>query len=220
MSEAQTQDLTNGAAVRERLLKAAVEVFANKGYGQASTREICRLADANVAAIHYYFGDKASLYRAVFSIPERLIQLPAALDAPATSLTAGLRAWYEHVMAFTLAAEDGSHLRLLFLREQAQPSGILEANRAGILRPYHAQLVRFLKPHLGVDVEDRGLHQLVFSLVGIAMVLFVERSAVRVLAPGLIDSQATVKETVNVLVIHAEALVAAERRRRLSEEPA
>ncbi len=215
MSEARSNELANGgAAARERLLRAAVDVFAEKGYGQASTREICRRADVNVAAIHYYFGDKASLYKAVFDIPERLVQLPAALDDSSTSLEDGLRAWYEHVMSFTLTADDRSHIRLLFLREQVQPSGILEPNRAGILRPYHAQLVRFLMPHLGIDAVDRELHQLVFSLVGIAMVLYVERAAVRVLAPGLIDSETTIAQTVDGLVAHALALVNAERDRR------
>jgi AcrR family transcriptional regulator len=217
MGAVQREDSNGGAAARERLLGAALEVFAAKGYAQASTREICRRAEANVAAIHYYFGDKASLYREVFRIPERLVHLPAALDEPATTLEAGLAAWYRHVMSFVLAPDRGSHMRMLFLREQMQPSGVLEEKRAGILGPYHAQLLRFLMPRLGIQTPDRAAHQLVFSLVGIAMVLFVEKAAVRVLAPGLMDSEATVAETVKVLVAHAGALVAAELLRRQTE---
>ncbi|MCB1682864.1 MAG: CerR family C-terminal domain-containing protein [Pseudomonadales bacterium] len=206
-------------AARERLLSAALEVFAAKGYGQASTREICALAEVNVASIHYYFGDKASLYREVFRIPERLIELPAALDDPSTDLETGLRAWYRHVMGFVLAPDKGSHMRLLFLREQVQPSGILESNQTGLLRPYHDPLLRFLMPRIGIEKPDSRAHQIVFSLLGIAMVLLVERSAVRALAPGLIDSEAQVADTVEQLVISATALVEAERRHRRLTQP-
>ena len=54
------------AASQTRLLEAAGEVFAEKGYEAATVREICRRAEvANIAAVNYYFGDKEKLYVAV-----------------------------------------------------------------------------------------------------------------------------------------------------------
>jgi AcrR family transcriptional regulator len=47
---------------RERLINAAGEVFAEKGFDQATVREICARANANIAAINYHFGDKERLY--------------------------------------------------------------------------------------------------------------------------------------------------------------
>jgi TetR/AcrR family transcriptional regulator, regulator of cefoperazone and chloramphenicol sensitivity len=48
---------------RERLLLAAEEVFAAKGFEAASVRDILKLANVkNIAAINYYFGDKERLY--------------------------------------------------------------------------------------------------------------------------------------------------------------
>ena len=45
-----------------RLLKSACEVFAEKGYREATLAEICERAGANIAAVNYYFRDKATLY--------------------------------------------------------------------------------------------------------------------------------------------------------------
>lgn len=49
---------------KERLLKAAGEVFAEVGYKAATIREITSRAGMNVAAVNYYLGDKESLYSA------------------------------------------------------------------------------------------------------------------------------------------------------------
>lgn len=49
---------------RQRLLDAATELFAERPFKEVSIREICEKAGgANVAAVNYYFRDKAGLYR-------------------------------------------------------------------------------------------------------------------------------------------------------------
>src|SRR6476661_9777404 len=58
-----SQDIT-----RERLLNAAGEVFADKGFESATIREICTRAGANVAAVNYHFGDKEQLYVAAVEL--------------------------------------------------------------------------------------------------------------------------------------------------------
>lgn len=69
---------------REKLLEAAAQVFADRGYYNATIREICRRAGANVAAVNYTFGDKLGLYtevlRQLFRTPE-INQLTAELDS-------------------------------------------------------------------------------------------------------------------------------------------
>ena len=210
------KDSTEAVDARTRILRTALKVFASKGYAQASTREICQRAGVNVAGIHYYFGDKASLYQELFQIPERMIRPPIILDEADTSLEAGLDAWYRHIMTFVLDADSGSHMRLLFLREQVDPSGLLDVDRVGIIGLYHAQLVRFLKRHLRIEESDSALNQLAFTLVGMAMVFYVERAAIRQLTPGLMESEEDLEAVAERMACHALAAVEAERLRRTS----
>lgn len=51
---------------RERILDAAARLFAQKGFAATTVRDIAAAAGINLAMIHYYFGNKDGLYRAIF----------------------------------------------------------------------------------------------------------------------------------------------------------
>jgi TetR/AcrR family transcriptional regulator len=53
---------------REKLLAAATELFARKGFAAVSIREIARTAKANSALISYHFGSKEGLYQEVLEL--------------------------------------------------------------------------------------------------------------------------------------------------------
>jgi AcrR family transcriptional regulator len=52
-------------ATRSKILRAALELFATRGFAATSLREITESAQVNVAAIHYHFGSKEELVREV-----------------------------------------------------------------------------------------------------------------------------------------------------------
>ena len=52
-------------AAQVRILDAAAEVFARKSLAGATMAEIAEAAEMPAATVHYYFGNKASLYDAV-----------------------------------------------------------------------------------------------------------------------------------------------------------
>ena len=56
---------------RSAVLDAAGEVFADRGYEQATIRDICRRAGANIAGVSYHFGDKKALYIEVIAYAHR-----------------------------------------------------------------------------------------------------------------------------------------------------
>src|SRR6266481_8376584 len=64
------------ASTKARILAAAEEVFAVKGFAGASTREIAGKARVNISSLHYHWESKETLYFAVFqNIYDRILDL-------------------------------------------------------------------------------------------------------------------------------------------------
>ena len=57
-----------GFATRQRIIKAAEVLFAERGVEGVSLRELTGLAKVNLAAIHYHFGTKEALLEHVFEL--------------------------------------------------------------------------------------------------------------------------------------------------------
>lgn len=51
---------------RLRLIEAAGQLFAEKGYDATTVRDICIKAGANIASVNYHFSGKLELYEATF----------------------------------------------------------------------------------------------------------------------------------------------------------
>ncbi len=54
-----------GDETRERLLQKATKLFARYGYEAVSTGDIAKAADVTQSMVHYYFGAKEKIWRAV-----------------------------------------------------------------------------------------------------------------------------------------------------------
>jgi AcrR family transcriptional regulator len=79
------------SSTKARILNAAEEVFAVKGFDGASTREIASKAGVNISSLHYHWESKETLYFAVFQdIYDRIIKLAQRSVEP--SRNRGLRA--------------------------------------------------------------------------------------------------------------------------------
>lgn len=64
------------SSTKARILAAAEEVFASKGFEGASTREIAAAAVVNISSLHYHWESKETLYYAVFEdVYDRLVDI-------------------------------------------------------------------------------------------------------------------------------------------------
>ena len=91
-----------GTDTKERILDAAERLFAVHGFAGTSLRAVTKEAGVNLAAVHYHFGNKEDLLRAVLSrivIPvnrerlEMLEQVEAAAGSNPPSLEGILEAF-------------------------------------------------------------------------------------------------------------------------------
>lgn len=53
---------TGSELTRQRILEAAQQLFASRGYAETGVRDICALADVNQALVARYFGSKLGLF--------------------------------------------------------------------------------------------------------------------------------------------------------------
>lgn len=206
-------ETTAGDTARERLLAAGLRLFAHQGFSRTSTRELAEAAQVNVAAISYYFGDKAGLYRAVFFEPMADAQSDVDRIAdPALTLDDALRGFFH---GFLEPLREGEDLRLcmkLHFREMLEPTGLWEQLIEHGIRPVHDALVALLQRHLGVDPADEELLALAVCITALGVHLHVGHEVTAQVAPSLAGSD--VDRWSDRLVRLARAMVEAERARR------
>jgi AcrR family transcriptional regulator len=63
----------SGIESKQKIMKAAMDVFSRKGYAKASIREIARTAGISVGGVYLYFRNKEELYRSL--IGERMLDI-------------------------------------------------------------------------------------------------------------------------------------------------
>ncbi|MGE5451808.1 MAG: CerR family C-terminal domain-containing protein [Acidobacteriota bacterium] len=219
LNESPGEEVAGGKGVRarERLLEEASRIFADKGFAKASTREICLAAGQNVAAIHYYFGDKAGLYRAVLQRPlEGMVAGFAQFDSPDLALPDALRLFMSALLCPWGHHEQAEWCLRLHLREMIEPTNEYKDVIAQHILPLHTKLVQLLARHVGADAVDDALHQLAFALAAMVHDYGMSREFMNVLAPSLLKGPDALDRVLSRLVGYGLALVAHERSLRVA----
>ena len=206
---------SDGVEARNRLLDAALTLFAEKGFAKTSTREIALAAQINSASISYYFGDKAGLYKAVFTDPRSNPNVPPEQIDDATqplewSLTNLMRSFVEPLKQGHLVQQS---MKLHF-REMLEPTGIWQQEVDCAIKPSHNALVCALCRHLGLATPDDDIHRLALSIAGLGVMLQICTDVTSAVRPGLMASHAALDRYCERLVGYALALSAAEAVRR------
>jgi AcrR family transcriptional regulator len=150
----------DGQKTRARLLQAACKVFACKGFHQATVADICRQAGANVAAISYYFGDKAGLYlaawqRAFENFSDRFLT-DSAEDAAAGAETA-LRGQVRRLVLEFSRQDSTSEFARLYMLELARPSGLVDRSWHAMVNIRRQRLQGLIRAVLGPQAPEEDV---------------------------------------------------------------
>jgi TetR/AcrR family transcriptional regulator, regulator of cefoperazone and chloramphenicol sensitivity len=141
---------------RDRLLKAAEAMFADRGFKRVTVREICRAARANVAAVNYHFGDKLGLYR---DVVQSAIASMRNLTEDARAAGEGqppdekLRRFLV-IFLHRLLTPGRETMYRLIQREMNDPTPVLDEVVEHGVRPRVAYLSEIVAEIIGCDVSD------------------------------------------------------------------
>lgn len=188
---------------RQKLIQAAGQVFAEVGYDAATVRQITDLAEVNVAAINYHFGDKLNLYREVlsetFSQRTHLLGQLCSTGSPKERL---------HRFIEWMVAEEKDEKRpwhrILVLREiNDSPSSSCPELLVELIRPNHRILLSILN-----DLTQRALTktqlEIMTQMVAALCVHWLDRPAfIQKLSPQLTFSSEQVKFLVEQIHLFA-----------------
>ncbi len=152
---------------RERLLKAAAQLFAERGFKKVTIRDICRAARANVAAVNYHFSDKSGLYREVLQLA---IETMRATNDAAREAGAGLpaderlREYIKISMCRAMSSGNATWISRLIHREMTDPTPTFDVIVEQAFRPRMDDLTAMVAEILGCVPDDPRVSQCVASI--------------------------------------------------------
>ncbi|HTU25718.1 MAG TPA: CerR family C-terminal domain-containing protein [Pirellulales bacterium] len=193
-------------STKARILEAAGNVFAQKGFEAGTVREICQLADVNLAAVNYHFGDKRRLYLAAVShaYSSRQEELAMAEWPPGTAPEDRLRGWVGAMMERLLGEDRQPWHMQLMMREVASPDVACEALVKEYIRPHFEYLAAILKELVPGEVSEERLALLVFSVVGQGLFYRFSQPIMRLLlgdkAYGTLNPQALAEHVTSMML--------------------
>lgn len=153
---------------RDRLLRAAGEVFAERGFRRATVREICRRAHVNIASVNYYFKGKQELYDDVleYSWRQALRKYPDGEGTDLLPPEERLRRFIHTFLRRILDEGKPAWFGKLMAREIVEPTGALERLIERAIRPLHESLAGLVREILGRGASPEAVRRHVCGILG------------------------------------------------------
>jgi AcrR family transcriptional regulator len=190
-----------GDEPRERILSAAGQEFAERGYEATTVRDICLAAGVNVAAVNYYFGDKRRLY--IESVKhahrERVRQVPLSEMPPGTSAEDRLHGFVRNMLERMLGFGQPPWQARLMLREVLQPTEACRELVEDYIRPHFAMLIDILDALAAGRLSQPELRRIALSIVGQCFLYRAAGDVVRMLVPA---DELAARHTPEELAVH------------------
>lgn len=150
---------------RQRLIDAAGQIFSEKGFEATTVREVCQAAGANIAAIHYHFGDKERLY--IEAVKHANCQQGAVnFDWPPDfTPEQKLEGMIFHLMEMMLEDDAPSWHIELMMRELARPTAACQELVEEFISPMFSQLLEIVTEFFPAGAPLLFRQRLVMSVV-------------------------------------------------------
>lgn len=150
----------DGIKTQDRILSTACEVFAEKGYHEATIEDICRRAKSNIAAINYHFGSKDQLYARVWrrAFDEAIRAYPPEGGlGPKDPPEERLRGAIHSLVGKTVDAGRMGHAGKLLLREMINPTDVIRHVKRDAVSLLHERMNNLMRELLGPEASGEQL---------------------------------------------------------------
>jgi AcrR family transcriptional regulator len=180
---------------RERIMKAAERLFAERGYDGTSVRAIVAKARVNQAAINYHFEGKDGLYREVLRAAFRALtehQLAHAQDMKEMSREDALGEFIRRQLRPLMGRDELSRQMRIFNWETVRPTPVfrsLVSEEAAPFMSLAADLVRRFLP----EADRRTLMVAAIWLIGQCSVFLRNREQLAEPPVGLVLEESAVE---------------------------
>jgi AcrR family transcriptional regulator len=180
----------DGDATRQQLLDVAGQVFSERGYADATSKEICARAGVNLAAVNYHFGSRDQLYEAVLvEAHHHLLKLEEMQAVASTEADprAKLRAILTGIV-HRAASPDAHWGARVVIRELLSPTAFAPTLVHKAIAPKAMVMLGIVTQILGVPPDSPGLQRGLFFMMSPCLALLMAPRAMREnLFPALND---------------------------------
>lgn len=208
----------DGAATRQHLLDTAGQVFAARGFADATSKEICERAGTPMASVNYHFGSREALYEAALVEAHRQVvsldELSALTQAPGDARDK-LRAVISRFVGLSTSTSAPWGF-MLMLREMLSPSPAMPALIEKAVRPKAAVLLRLIGEVLQLNPHEPAVQRgLMFSVLPCIALMIAPRHVQATLLPAVAkDRAALVEDFTRFVMAGLDAVAAAHQARK------
>lgn len=174
-------------STKDRILRAAQEVFAERGFEGASTREIAARAAVNISSLHYHWDSKETLYRGTFAhIYQHLVDLVQdQVTRPASQEEARVMIDQTLGVIFDAFADEPTIPRLLLRRLIESPD--LDESAASALSPSWKIFQEWARDFTGDEIATQDISFLLLAVQSALLVSMLDSPHTRMMLGGSIQ---------------------------------
>jgi TetR/AcrR family transcriptional regulator, regulator of cefoperazone and chloramphenicol sensitivity len=209
----------DGAQTRQQLLEVAGRVFAERGYVDATSKEICERANANIAAVNYHFGGKDGLYAAVLEEAHaRLLSIDIVTEITQAKASAAdkLRLLLRKIVGEVAKRDAGAWELRVLSRELMAPTQLKDAMMKNQVMPKAKMMTGMIGEILGVPPTHPAVARSLANIMGpCVFLLIVDPNWQKKIFPTLMsDIDALVEHMVAFAIGGLQAIAANLKRSR------
>lgn len=162
----------DGESTKARIIEAAGKLFAEYGYAETTSKQICEAANTNITAVNYHFGSRDGLYEVIAQrVSEYMLDTDFLSKLIEMEVSPGEK--LKIFIRYMCNSDYGRWERRLWAREIVSPSPIWVRQIHEYSFPKFEKVLRILGDLTGIPAESCDLHFCFLCIMSPVMMLLI-----------------------------------------------